>query len=168
MGSGKTTLGKKAASLLELNFIDLDDYIQTKEQKSVNAIFDEQGETSFRKIEAKCLEEVLKTTETTLISLGGGTICFENNLTLIKKSGLLIYLELSPQDLATRLIEEKHQRPLLKNVSESDLKKIIEYKLEQRKKFYHQAHITVNAVNLTPLHLYKSIIEFNKKNISSY
>jgi shikimate kinase len=157
MGSGKTTLGKKAASLLELNFIDLDDYIQTKEQKSVNAIFDEQGETSFRKIEAKCLEEVLKT-----------TICFENNLTLIKKSGLLIYLELSPQDLATRLIEEKHQRPLLKNVSESDLKKIIEYKLEQRKKFYHQAHITVNAVNLTPLHLYKSIIEFNKKNISSY
>lgn len=168
MGSGKTTLGKKAASLLELNFIDLDDYIQTKEQKSVNAIFDEQGETSFRKIEAKCLEEVLKTTETTLVSLGGGTICFENNLTLIKKSGLLIYLELSPQDLATRLIEEKHQRPLLKNVSESDLKKIIEYKLEQRKKFYHQAHITVNAVNLTPLHLYKSIIEFNKKNISSY
>lgn len=168
MGSGKTTLGKKTASLLELNFIDLDDYIEQKERKSVNAIFDEQGETSFRKIEAKCLEEVLKTTETTLISLGGGTICFENNLTLIKKSGLLIYLELSPQDLATRLIEEKHQRPLLKNVSESDLKKIIEYKLEQRKKFYHQAHITVNAVNLTPLHLYKSIIEFNKKNISSY
>ena len=168
MGSGKTTLGKKAASLLELNFIDLDDYIQTKEQKSVNAIFDEQGESGFRKIEAKCLEEVLKITETTLISLGGGTICFENNLTLIKKSGLLIYLELSPQEIATRLIEEKHQRPLLKNVSESDLMKIIEDKLEHRKKFYHQAHITVNALNLTPLHLYKSIIEFNKKNISSY
>ena len=165
MGSGKTTLGKKTASLLELNFIDLDDYIEQKERKSVNAIFDEKGETGFRNIEAQCLKEILKITEATLISLGGGTICFGNNLTLIKKSGLLIYLELTPQDLAIRLIKEKHQRPLLKNVSESDLKKTIEDKLAQRKKFYHQAHITLNALNLTPLHLSKSIIGFNKKNI---
>jgi shikimate kinase len=167
MGSGKTTLGKETAPLLNLNFIDLDDYIEQQEKKSVSAIFDKQGEASFRLIEAQYLAEVVKITTATLISLGGGTICFENNLTLIKKSGLLIYLELSAQDLAKRLVEGKNQRPLLKNVSEIDLPKIIEEKLEQRKKFYHQAHITLNGLNLTPKHLSHSIIEFKKKNIFS-
>jgi shikimate kinase len=165
MGSGKTTLGKKTASLLKLNFIDLDDYIQQKEQKSINTIFDELGEAGFRHIEAQCLAEVVEITEETVISLGGGTICFENNLTLIKKSGLLIYLELSAQDLTNRLTEAKHERPLLKDTSTNDLLKVIAEKLEQRKKFYHQAHVAINGLNLTPQLLFHAIIEFKKKNI---
>jgi len=166
MGSGKTTLGKKLASLMKLPFIDLDHYIETKEQNTISGLFEKKGEAAFRKIESVCLEEILQQKNRTVISLGGGTICFHSNLEKVKKSGTLIYVDLPPKVLVERIKNGKTKRPLFKNVAEQNMLEFVEQKLEERKSFYNQAHIIVNGLNLTPQHLYQTIIGSVQKNIS--
>ena len=94
MGSGKSTAGKKLAKLLRLKFIDLDYYIEQREKLTVQSLFENFGEQAFRKIEQSCLIEILKSEKQAVIALGGGTICFENNLNKIKENGLLVFIEL--------------------------------------------------------------------------
>jgi shikimate kinase len=165
MGSGKSTAGSKLASYLKFKFIDLDAYIEKKENKSIPEIFEEKGEKGFRDVETECLNEVVKFKGPCVISLGGGTICFGNNLETVKNNGTLIYIELQPVTLAQRIRGAKNQRPLLKNLSDEDLLKNIEEILGERKKFYHQAHITVNGLNLTPQLLHQKILGLLKENI---
>jgi shikimate kinase len=166
MGSGKTTLGKKLASLMNLPFIDLDRYIETKEKDTIADLFEKKGEKVFREIESICLEEILLQKQPAVVSLGGGTICFHSNLEKVKKNGTLIYIDLPPKVLAERIKNGKTKRPLLQNVAAQDMLDFVERKLEERKKFYNQAHIIVNGLNLTPQHLYQIIIGSFQKNIS--
>ena len=165
MGSGKTTLGKKLASLMELSFIDLDNYIETKENDSISGLFEKKGETAFRETEAARLEELLQQNQPSVISLGGGTICFHSNLEKIKKNGTLIYIDLPPKVLTERIKNGKTKRPLLQNVPAQHLLEFVERKLEERKSFYNKAHIIVNGLNLTPQLLYQHIIGSTEKNI---
>ncbi|MES2680079.1 MAG: shikimate kinase [Bacteroidota bacterium] len=164
MGSGKSTLGKNLAGLLQLNFIDLDNYIETHEKKSITLIFEQQGENSFRKIESTCLLEVLDVQQPSVIALGGGTICFGNNLAQVKNAGLLVYLELSAADLAIRLKNNLSERPLLKNVNTEELVTNIAGKLSDREIFYRQAHLIVNGSNLSVQTLQQKIIDFKNEN----
>ena len=145
--------------MLKMPFIDLDQYIQKKENKTVQFIFDADGEDEFRKLETKYLKELIDLPEPQIISLGGGTVCFNNNIDTIKASGLLIYIFMPASALASRLKLSKQKRPLLKNVSPENLDIFIEEKLKERNKFYSQAHITVDGLNLNPLQLHKLIIE---------
>jgi shikimate kinase len=163
MGSGKSTHGKKLAGLLKLPFVDLDLYIQTKENKTVQFIFDNEGEEHFRELETKYLKELI-TLEPHVISLGGGTVCFNNNLELVKNNGLLIYIEMSAEMLAERLQKSKQKRPLLKPVPSENLNKFIEEKLRERNGFYNQAHIKMSGFNLNHLQLHHLIIELKKQN----
>jgi shikimate kinase len=158
MGSGKTTLGKKLGRIMNYPFIDLDDYIMTKEGKTITQIFEESGELAFRNLEALCLEKVLEKEEPSVIALGGGTICFGTNLAKVRHAGLLIYIELPAATLASRLGQGKTPRPLLKGIHESEMQRAIEALLQQRKKFYTQAHIILNGLNLTPHHLHQAIL----------
>ncbi|HOZ88407.1 MAG TPA: shikimate kinase [Bacteroidia bacterium] len=164
MGSGKSTLGKNLAGLLQLNFIDLDSYIETHEKKTIPLIFEQQGETGFREIENACLIEVLKVQPTSVIALGGGAICSARNLTLVKNAGLLVYLELSATDLANRLKNDPGDRPLLKNIPNEELVQTIALKLSDRELFYRQAHLTVNGSDLSAATLQQKIIDFKKEN----
>ncbi len=159
MGSGKTTAGKKLARLLRLTFIDMDEYIEKRERLTVQSLFENFGEAVFRKIERSCLEEILKKDEKLVVALGGGTICYENNLEKIKKAGILIYIELPVATLTQRLENAKGKRPLLKNLKGEELTTFINNKLNERKDYYNKAHIIVSGLSLTPQILREKISE---------
>jgi len=164
MGCGKSTAGAKLAPILKTRFFDLDVYLEKKENKSIPEIFEEQGEQAFRELEKKYLLELLQFKEQHVIALGGGTVCFGKNLELVKNNGTLIYIELPVAVLADRIQQSKTSRPLLKNLSSEELIKNIEAILSERKKYYEQAHITVNGLNLTAQHLQQKLLAYHSEN----
>lgn len=166
MGSGKTTIGKKLASAMNVQFIDLDHYIEEKEKMSVAEIFEKKGESIFRETETHYLEELLERSEPLVVGLGGGTVCFNSNLEKIKKKGTLVYIQLPPKALAERISQSKTERPLVKGLNKEKLLLFVEQKLNERKNFYESAHIIVNGLNLNPQALYQSIVSPLTKNIS--
>lgn len=161
MGSGKSTTGKRLAKKLDLHFVDLDHYIEQRENKTIDFIFSQEGEESFRNIEAYSLVEVLYLVEPTVVALGGGTICFGNNLQLVKNKGLLIYLELTVSELADRLKRSQKKRPLLKQIKDEDLTDFISNKLKLREPFYRQAQLIVKGTKLSADVLAAQILEYN-------
>lgn len=165
MGSGKSTLGKKLAGLLNYNFIDLDVLIEERSAKSIPQIFKQEGEDVFRKLETESLSSLLSKTST-VVSLGGGTICFNDNLETVKKAGVLIYIELPAKTLAQRVRSSKHQRPLLDKLDDKELLSTIEKLLEEREKFYKQAHMIVKGLNLTAQDIYSALLEYSSKHNS--
>lgn len=162
MGSGKTTAGKALAPLFKTRCIDLDEYLEKKEGRSIQQIFESEGEEKFRELETLYLQELLKLKEPHVFSLGGGTVCFYDNLEKIKSVGLLIYIDLPVEVLATRIKESSNSRPLLKELSKEDLIKNINEILAVRKKFYDQAHFPVNGLNLSPQLLKQKISAFTE------
>lgn len=148
MGCGKTTLGKKLAKTLGYDFIDLDELISQKEMQSINDLFSNKGEEAFRNIETETLKEIISTNNLTVISLGGGLPCFNNNLDLLKKNGLLVYIQMPAKALSNRLINSKDERPLLKNKKGEELLAYIEDLLGKREIYYNQAHLKVDGINL--------------------
>src|SRR5688500_7926474 len=93
MGSGKSTVGKKLAQKMTLDFIDLDAYIEKQRQKTISYFFENFGEEKFREIERDALAELLEK-DNVVISTGGGTPCFFDNMEKIKKNGISVYIEM--------------------------------------------------------------------------
>ena len=141
MGSGKTTIGIQLAKKLFLNFTDLDEFIEEKEQKSIKEIFEQKGEIYFRKIEHKYLKQFIKENESYVLSLGGGTPCYAGNLDLIlhDKNNLSFYLRGSISTLFKRLSENKFKRPLINDLSDNQLTEYIAKHLFERGLFYDKA-----------------------------
>jgi len=141
MGSGKTTIGIQLAKKLFLNFTDLDEFIEEKEQKSIKEIFEQKGEIYFRKIEHKYLKQFIKENESYVLSLGGGTPCYAGNLDLIlhDKNNLSFYLRGSISTLFKRLSENKFKRPLINDLSDNQLTEFIAKHLFERSIFYDKA-----------------------------
>jgi len=149
MGSGKSGLGAKLARRLNYEFRDLDALITEREGRPVTAIFAEQGEAYFRKVET----EILHATEAfnhTLIALGGGTPCFGQNMDWISRNGWSIYLRITVATLLGRLRKSKDSRPLLAALTDDEMLDYIKRTLEQRRPFYERAHVVLDAENLTP------------------
>lgn len=144
MGAGKTTVGKDLAARMGLSFIDLDCYIERRYCRTVRQLFAEKGEEAFREIERKMLHEV-SMFEDVLISTGGGTPCFYENMAFMKETGTVVYLKVSVEELAKRLELCKHTRPVLQGRSGDDLKCFIAANLRQREPFYTQASIVFEA-----------------------
>lgn len=147
MGSGKSTTGRLLAKKLGMSFVDLDDLIEKSEEITIEGFFEEQGEEKFRELEHRRLKHVIEN-KNTVIALGGGTPCYHNNMELIKKSGISVYLQMPASALMNRLMNARVVRPLIKNKTEKDLLTYIEGSLLYREKFYLQADKTVNALNL--------------------
>ena len=141
MGSGKTTIGIQLAKKLFLNFTDLDEFIEEKEQKLIKEIFEQKGEIYFRKIEHKYLKQFIKENESYVLSLGGGTPCYAGNLDLIlhDKNNLSFYLRGSISTLFKRLTENKFKRPLINDLSDNQLTEYIAKHLFERSVFYDKA-----------------------------
>jgi shikimate kinase len=157
MGAGKTTLGRGVASLMNLEFADLDEYIRDCEGLDPGQLFERSGEAEFRAIESRRLNELVRSPHSMVIALGGGTICKESNLQLVKETGLLVHLRVPEAILAQRLEGETDERPLLRGRSGAALKERIHELMEFRQKYYNQAHVVVNALNLSPHNLYREI-----------
>lgn len=147
MGAGKTTLGKSLAKVMNVSFIDLDNFIEARYHKTVKEIFAEVGESGFRDIERKSLIEVSEY-EDTIISLGGGTPCFFDNMDIVNASGTSVYLKPSEDVLLKRLIKGKHKRPLLANKSDDEILQVIREQLAWREPYYLKADITFEASHL--------------------
>ena len=167
MGSGKTTVGKKLAALFHSPFIDLDVYIEEQEQRSVPDIFAKSGESHFRKLETAALEKIIRDQSAfSVISLGGGSLCFNENLHRCKSRGLLIYLEMPAPALAARLQQNSHSRPLLAVNDGRDLNQKISDMLNEREPYYRQAHLSVSGINLEPKHLQQQILAYLQEHTS--
>ncbi len=142
MGSGKSTVGKELAQTLNLQFIDLDSYIEERNFKTIPEIFASEGEDGFRKAEQKALHEVSEF-ENIVIATGGGAPCFFDNMDHIKKTGTSLYLEGSPRILAERLMNSKTERPLIKGKTEEELIAFIDETLAKRNNWYKRADVTM-------------------------
>ena len=147
MGSGKTTLGRALAKALGLTFIDLDNYIELRHCKSINQIFAERGEEGFRRIEHNLLHEVCEF-EDVIISAGGGTPCFFDNIDYMNAQGTTIYLQVSNERLLTRLKIAKSRRPLLKDKNDEEISNFIVEQMQRRETCYTNADHTFAAERL--------------------
>lgn len=146
MGAGKTTVGKALAAELGLRFYDLDWYIESRMRKTVAQLFAKLGEEGFRRIERNMLHEVAEF-EGVLISCGGGTPCFYDNMQYINQQGLTLYLKASPEVLYKHLKMGKSVRPLLLNKTPEEVQRFISEQLKAREQFYTRAQFTLD-VNL--------------------
>lgn len=149
MGSGKSVFGKKLATRLGLEFADLDTIIEDKYKMTIPAIFSQFDEKQFRKLETLTLNEFIDK-DNFVLACGGGTPCFNENMTLINNAGLSIYIKLNEKTLTDRLIKSKTKRPLLLNISEAELTAKIITMLSQRESFYNKAKFIVDGINLKP------------------
>jgi shikimate kinase len=147
MGSGKSSAGKRIASLLGYGFTDLDTLIEQQADMSVTEIFSRHGERWFRERERETLHQTVKLDDY-VIACGGGTPCFFDNMEFMKKEGITCYLEVEASQLASRLRSSGTKRPLIKDIAESGLIPWIENRLEERRGFYERAAITVNGFSI--------------------
>ena len=155
MGSGKTTVGNYLKRDLNYKFYDLDNYIEKKLDLNISDIFQAKGELYFRKIERKALKEILDLKGPMIISLGGGTPCYFDNIDYInnQEETLTFYLKSSVDLISNRLLKEKNNRPLINNLKTIDeIKGYVNKHLFERNQFYFKA---------------KHIISTDKKNLKT-
>ena len=148
MGSGKTTVGKALSKETGMMFYDLDWYIESRMRKTVSQIFAEKGEEGFRKIEYNLLHEVAEF-EDVIISCGGGTPCFFDNMDYLNQQGDVVYLKATPETLYKHLLMAKVERPLLKDKTPEELIVYITEHLKEREPFYGKARhiLDVNVLD---------------------
>ncbi len=149
MGSGKTHWGKRLSRQTGIPFYDLDEEIVRTEQQSVQQIFHDKGEEYFREKERDMLEAITEDHNSLILSCGGGTPCFFNNIDFMKNNGTIIWLNTAVDTLVQRLLKEKHHRPVIKNVSDAELKSFIIKKLQDRKLYYEQADVMLHEEAIT-------------------
>jgi shikimate kinase len=155
MGSGKSSLGKELAHKLGLTFFDIDQMIEEDERRKINVIFENDGEEKFREIEHECLKKSLQINNV-VISTGGGTPCFFNNMEVINENGISVYIKLNAGILASRLSVDKEKRPLIKHCKDkTEIESFIKDLLEKREKYYLQSKFIIEGKNINA----KKIIE---------
>ena len=148
MGSGKTTMGKRLSKKYGVDFVDLDHYIESRYFKKVSQLFQEKGEDGFREIERDLLREVADF-ENIIISTGGGTACFFDNMELMNQKGETVYLKASAADLSAYLSTASKDRPLLAQKSKEELFDFVSEMLEKREPFYSQAKHTIDSRDMS-------------------
>ena len=144
MGAGKTTIGKALSKRLGLMFYDLDWYIESRMHKTIAQIFADDGDEGFREIEYNMLHEVAEF-ENVIVSCGGGTPCFFDNMDYLNAQGETIYLQAAPEVLAKHLKMGKVVRPLIVGKTDEELLAYISESLERREPYYSRAKHILNV-----------------------
>ena len=160
MASGKSSVGKKISKRLKMNFIDLDDYIIDKEKATISEIFKEKGEIYFRNIENKYLNEILSKNDNFILSLGGGTPCYSNNMEIIKEKAIIsIYLQGNVPTMVKRLIKKKAKRPIIASLEDDKIPEFVAKHLFERRFFYEQAKMTIKIDDKTKTQVAKELVK---------
>ena len=147
MGSGKSLIGSNLAKKIDYKFIDLDQYIEKNEACSISKIFEDSGDIYFRKIETKYLIKCLSENNNIVLSLGGGTPCYNDNLTHINSTNnISIYLKNNNVELSKRLYKNNNNRPLISTIkSEEKMIEFVSKHLFEREIFYNKANVTIDC-----------------------
>ncbi len=160
MGCGKSTLGRSLSSALNMNFIDLDSFLEEKYFRTIPQIFAEEGEDAFRRKERNVLEEV-SAFDNVIVATGGGAPCFFDNMELMNAAGFCIFLDVNIDSLISRLISAKTERPLIKGKSLEELHTFIEVLMQKRRPFYEKAHYILKGDEI----LTEDVIQLVKNNL---
>ena len=149
MGAGKTSVGKALAKRKGMNYIDLDEYIEEKEGRSISDIFETEREEYFRNLESECIKE-LHLLSNTVIATGGGAVLRKENRDNLSKIGHVVYLKADVDTIVDR-VKGDESRPLLKSESEEELRKKISAMLDKRNAYYEMfANQVIYTDRLTP------------------
>lgn len=146
MGSGKSTAGRKLARMLGYAFEDTDELITTMTGKTIEEIFDSDGEDAFRTLEHSVIRSLAGRVNT-VIATGGGAPCYFDNLSVMQHNGITVYIKLHPLSIVKRLSQSKTNRPLIKKIGHDQLLPWVTRHLEQRALFYEKAHIIFKGEN---------------------
>lgn len=147
MGSGKNYWGKLWSEKAGFDFVDIDVLIEQEQGKAIGEIFAESGEDHFRNLETIALRS-LGNKKNIIIASGGGTPCFNDNISWMNENGTSVYLQSSPENILKRLVNEKEKRPLIKNLQDEELLFYIREKIKERDFFYSKAEIILKVDNL--------------------
>ena len=156
MGCGKTSLGKLLAKNLNFDFLDTDKQIEEQEKSSIQDVFNSNGETYFREVEYQLLKKISKTKNATVFSTGGGMPIFNDNISVMKENGIVVFLNVPVGMLYSRL-KNDIKRPLL--ASKENLFSYIETTLNERMPIYSQANFVVDA-RLNKSEIVDEIVDF--------
>lgn len=159
MGSGKSHISKILSDKINFKLIDLDKEISWRNKLTISEIFEKKGEIYFRKLERETLEEILATQENIVLSLGGGTPVYYNNMEIINHNSKSIFLRASISTLIERLSKQKEKRPLIAKITDEDLPEFIAKHLFERNIFYSKAQFSISTDNKTPEDIVKEITE---------
>lgn len=161
MGSGKSTLGNRLAKSIGYDFIDTDQTFEQKHQIDLEKYFRIYGEKKFRMLEQEVLHETFQL-DRAIISTGGGTPCFKDNMQQIKANGFSVYLRMPAEALYQRLIQTKRIRPLTAGLKDQELLDFIHKTLEKRDLYYEQADLCISGINLKPKDLITVLSYYNE------
>ena len=163
MAAGKTTIGKKIANKLAVPFFDSDKEIENKFKMDINSIFDEYGESQFRKIEEKLILKYVNSSKYNnfIMSLGGGAFINETIRMAINKNGLSIWLNTDIETINSRIQSTKNIRPLLKKF---DTIEKLENLMTERSIYYSKADIKIDIIKTSK----EKMTNFILKKISNY
>ena len=157
MATGKTTVGTLLAKKLGRRFIDTDALIAEHEQKTIPEIFLENGEKYFRQIESEIIAEVSNLSNC-VISTGGGAVLIKKNIDNLRKNGVIVNLNASPQVIAERTNQD-NQRPLLEQKTKAQIEKM----LTERAPYYADNDFSIDVDNLSPIIIAEQIISMYKR-----
>ncbi len=163
MASGKSKIGKKLAAKLKMTFIDTDLYIEINQNKSISEIFEQDGESHFRDLERKFIDEIPNRFQNPILfASGGGMACFNGNIEKMKENGIVIYFRHSPKQLLNRLKSSSKNRPLVNDLDDDELISYVETKLIEREKYYLKADIIFNSAKMSLNEMIEEIKNFKK------
>lgn len=150
MGCGKSSLGRKLARRIGVEFIDTDARIEQREKATVADLFQFEGEARFREIEREVLEAVIRSGAAAVVSTGGGLPTWGDNMSRMNEAGHTVYLRRTPQQIASRLSPYGRQkRPRLRGLSDDELIDFMTRDMAVREPFYVQADMVIDCDNLT-------------------
>jgi shikimate kinase len=148
MGSGKSTAGRKMASLLQWAYSDIDKLVEEKEGCSVPDIFTHSGESYFREAESEVLRS-LSSRSRTVVACGGGTPCSHENMGIMKSTGVVVYLKQTAEVITKRLQKSKTVRPLMNGLGRDEMMTRVVEMLDSRSQWYEMADLVVDGQNET-------------------
>jgi shikimate kinase len=161
MGAGKSYVGQRLAQLLRCDFLDLDALFVTTEGMSINTFFETHGEKAFRGKESALLKNI-NVSKKQVVSTGGGTPCFLDNMQWMNQNGVTIYLNASIDLLLDRLNADKLQRPLLRQLQAEEFSQFIITKYQERQSFYSLAHHNISFDLASEHTILEKIMQFIK------